>query len=226
MVHHLWFLPFLTVATVLTSVIGAGVSRWGAVRWAVVVAGTVAGVTLAVMPRPDWLNYVHDGEGYLFLQGWRALPAVVLGVALGVGAGGAAAGRGGLCCGRQSAAWRRSGRGSAGRGRGDGGGGGVPDGVRMHSRAVRTLGGLGWMAFALARWRGPMLAGLAWAGRFSYGAYLAHVLVIEGVQAVAHRAGVGASPGLDVFTIVAGTVGGFGIAVGLSRLRWGRWMNG
>jgi peptidoglycan/LPS O-acetylase OafA/YrhL len=222
--HHLWFLPFLTVVTVLTSVVGAACARWAAVRWAVVVLGTVGGAALAVVPRPDWLNYVHGGEGYLFLQGWRALPAVVLGVALAWGLAGRQPGEGNRAAGKPRVATFGPWVGWAGA---------VVTAVALaylmtfgYSRAARTLGGLGWMAFALARWRGPMLAALAWAGRFSYGAYLAHVLVIEGVQAVAHRAGLGASPGLDVFTIVAGAVGGFGIAVGLSRSRWVAWMNG
>jgi hypothetical protein len=51
------------------------------------------------------------------------------------------------------------------------------------------------------------------------------VLVFVGVLAVAHRAGLGVSPALDVLTIAAGAVGGFGIAVGLSRSRWLAWMN-
>jgi peptidoglycan/LPS O-acetylase OafA/YrhL len=64
-------------------------------------------------------------------------------------------------------------------------------------------------------------------GRYSYGIYLSHPLIIEGPQAVAHGPlHMGPSMGLDVFIIVAGVSGRFGIALLLDRSKCTSWPNG
>ena len=216
--HHLWFLPFLTVMTIASAAIAPACARSKAVRWGVAGAAAAIGIVLAMTPRPAWLDYAHAGEGYLFLQSWRALPAAVLGVGLGWAVAGsrfttspraASAARGVAWAGAiltvATIAWH----------------------VRLgYSGAARTLGGVGWVMVALAASRGAVVGVLGPLGRYAYGAYLAHVLVIEAVQAAAHYAGVGVSPGLDVFTMACGVAGAFGIAVGLSRCRALAWLNG
>jgi peptidoglycan/LPS O-acetylase OafA/YrhL len=208
--HHLYFLPMLLVVSVLATAVHRACGGSRVARWTVIVAALVAGVVLAVAPRPDWLNYAR-GEGYFFLQGWRCLPSMLL--ALGLAWGCASLGREVVVTGLVGLF-------------------GAALTVAMvglqirygYSRAERTLSGLGWMLAALAAWRGPWVHWLARAGRHSYGMYLSHVLVIEGVQAVAHRAGLGSSVGLDVATIVCGGLGAWALAAGLGRYRRLAWL--
>jgi fucose 4-O-acetylase-like acetyltransferase len=208
--EHLYFLPQLLIVTLLSAALHRAFGARRAARWAVITLALAAGAVMAVVPRPDWLNYVR-GEGYFFDQAWRSLPSALLGLGLAwalgslrdavvlnglIGFGGAAL----------TAAM-------------------VVTQIRYgYSRLERTLSGMGWMLAALAVWRGPWVTWLAKAGRRSYGVYLSHVLVIQGVQAVAHWAGAPTSVGLDVVVIACGVVGAYAIATGLGRWRGTAWM--
>jgi peptidoglycan/LPS O-acetylase OafA/YrhL len=212
--HHLWFLPFLIIASLLSAFAARFSNTRPTLRRAIIAACALLGGILAVAPRPAWLNHIAGQEGYFFYQCWRALPSAFLGLALAwilstaddddslitpiVGLAGAL-----LTIGT------------------------VTDQlINGYSRLERTLSGLGWMLAALATWRGPWVNWMARGGRNAYGIYLTHVLFIEGVQAVAHRAGFGSSVGLDAVTIAAGFGGGLLLTNLLSRSRRTAWLNG
>jgi peptidoglycan/LPS O-acetylase OafA/YrhL len=210
--HHLWFLPFLTVIAIAF----AGLNRLGArypmLRAPIAGAAVLAGLMLVTAPRPQWLNQ-PSGAVYCLFQAWRALPSAFLG--LGV-------------------AWILSGmdlRTPFARGAGIAGlfltAGAVFSQIRFgYSRPERTLSGLGWALVALSGWHRSWVPHLAALGKYAYGAYLSHVLVIETVQALAHSAGVGPSVALDAFTFAMGVAGAFWIAIVLGRHRRLAWLNG
>lgn len=211
--HHLWFLPLLVVVTIVTGILCRGCARRPRLRWFVIVACSLIGTILAIVPRPDWLNYVRGEEGYLFIQSWKTLPSVFLGLALAWWMAwqphklliNPAIGFAGLLMtimmiGNQV--------------------------VSGYSRMDRTLSGLGWLIVALADWRGAWVSILARFGKRAFGMYLSHVLFIEGIQAVAHSRGYGVSVGLDLLSICGGFVGAVVTTLLISRTPRLRWLNG
>lgn len=211
--HHLWFLPYLIIASLLSAFAARFSNTRPALRITIITICALVGGVLAVVPRPDWLNHISGEEGYFFFQCWKALPSAFLGLALAwilsnadddslitpiVGLAGAL-----LTIGT------------------------VTDQlIHGYSRLERTLSGLGWLLAALATWRGPWVQWMARGGRHAYGIYLTHVLFIEAVQAIAHRAGLGSSIGLDAVTIIAGFFGGLLLTTALDKSRHTAWLNG
>ena len=180
------------------------------VRSAMLALFAVAGLVLALVKRPDWLNYVGE-DGYWFLQSWKALPSLCLGIALAlwlvdrpldklgtplIGAAGLA-----LTAVTLGEQW-----------------------VNGYSRSLRTLSGFGWLLIALAPWRARILPVLARLGRHSYGIYLVHVLFVQGAQAIIHRAGQPVSPSMDILTVTVAMAGAIGTTWLLAQSRYTRWL--
>jgi fucose 4-O-acetylase-like acetyltransferase len=211
--NHLWFLPLLLIVTIATAALSRACVGREWLRWWIIIGSAVIGTTLAVVPRPAWLNYAQGGEPYFFLQCWKALPSAFLGLALAWWLAfdcdeqlfSPALGFIGLLLTIAMLANQV---------------------ISGYSRIDRTLSGMGWLLAALAGWRGPWVQWMANLGRRSYGIYLAHVLIIEGVQAVAHKRGFGPSVELDAFTMVAAFAVSLAITVAISRSRYTRWING
>ncbi len=211
--HHLWFLPLLFIVTIFSAALGRLCAGNESLRWWVIVISAVIGTVLAVVPRPAWLNYINGEEAVFFLQCWKALPSAFLGLSLAWWLAwdcddhlfSPALGCAGLLLTIAMLSNQI---------------------VNGYSRIDRTLSGLGWLLAAMAAWRGPWVSWMARIGRLSYGIYLAHVLVVEGVQTVAHRAGIGASIGLDLVTMTAAFFGALAITIVISRSKHLRWING
>jgi peptidoglycan/LPS O-acetylase OafA/YrhL len=211
--HHLWFLPMLMIVTIAAAILNRGCARRPRLRNLVIIVSAIIGTYMSVCPRPDWLNYVPDNEGYFFLQSWKALPSVFLGLSLAwwlaLGRDGAlfspAVGFAGilLTCAMVS-----------------------NQTLYGYSRVERTMSGMGWLMVALTAWWAPWVSVLARLGRHAYGIYLVHVLVIETIQAIAHHAGYGSSIQLDLFTMTSTFLLSSAVAVSLSRIPSLRWLNG
>lgn len=208
--HHLWFLPFLLFVCIVAAAINHVCQRSAVVRWAVVALSAVGGLLLATVERPDWLNYLDDyGDPYLFW--WKALPSACWGIAVA------------WVLTLREDLWRRT---------------AVPviGGLLLvgtmalqvatgYTRIERTLGGLGLLLLATAPWRRvPFLLWMSWIGRRSYGIYLAHIVFIEGMQAVAHHLGFASSLALDVVTFASGLAGGLAVTVALQRTKRLAWL--
>jgi len=211
--HHLWFLPLLMVVTVLAATLNRVCADRPLARTRLIYISAILGTALAVVPRPDWLNYATSLEGYFFHQCWRALPSVFLGLSLAWW----------LAFVRRGALFTPA-MGFAG----------LLLTTAMisnqiiygYSRLDRTLSGLGWLMVALAAWNAPWVPMLARLGRYSYGIYLIHVLIIEGLQAVLHHAGFAVSVPLDLCIMLATFTLSSLIAVAIAQVRWLRWLDG
>lgn len=211
--HHLWFLPLLLIATIATAALSRMCADHRSLRWWIIIGSAIVGTILTVVPRPDWLNYAHGGEPYFFLQCWKALPSAFLGLSLAwwlvfhcdEQLFSPALGFIGLLLTIAMLANQV---------------------ISGYSRMDRTLSGMGWLLAALAAWRGAWVQWMARLGRCSYGIYLAHVLVVEGVQAIAHKRGFASSVELDVFTMLAAFAISLVITVTIARSRYTRWING
>jgi peptidoglycan/LPS O-acetylase OafA/YrhL len=209
--HHLWYLSFLLALSVLLFPLARRTARAGAgVRIAVAAVAVAAGIVPACLPPPR----LPPGDvGFFIGRVVAAAPAVFWGVAVAsvlsfdrvarLLRSSAVAAAGLLLC-VASLALGLS--------------------LRTHYVALENLAGLGFFLFALAPWDGPLVRKVSTWGPLAFGVYLAHVFFIEGVQAVAIKARVPPSPGLDL-TVFACAVGlSFATALLLHRSRYTRWL--
>jgi peptidoglycan/LPS O-acetylase OafA/YrhL len=209
--HHLWFLPFLLFVCIAAAALNYVCERHLRLRWAVIALMGMGGLVLAIVKRPDWLNYV-DGFSVAYLLWWKALPSACWGISVA------------WVLTLRNDLWQRI---------------AVPAiggallivmlGLQIadgYSRLDRTLSGLGLLLFATAAWRVPLLSWMSWIGRRSYGIYLTHVLFIEGMQAIAHQCGFGSSVALDAVTFAAGLGGGLAATIALQRTKRFAWLAG
>ncbi|MGH7178482.1 MAG: acyltransferase family protein [Tepidisphaeraceae bacterium] len=210
---QLWFLPLLLYAGLVGALLLQFFGTDPRARTVVIVVTAICGWFLATAPRPDWLNYVNQEEGVFFLQCWRALPSVCWGLSLGWLLG-----------------FRRneylitplvatSGilllAGTVG-----------DQLAHGYSRLYRTLSGLGLLLASLGPWHGPAVSAAARLGRLSYGVYLAHSLLIEGLQSIANRFGVPHELWFDVATFAFGLGGSLALTWLLARSRRTAWLIG
>jgi peptidoglycan/LPS O-acetylase OafA/YrhL len=212
--YHLWFLPVLMIVTILAAVLNRFCTTYPNARMPLIYTCAIAGTVLAVVPRPDWMNYINgDAEGIFFYGIWRSLPAICLGLSLAWW----------LAFVRRGALFSTS-----------VGFAGLLLTAAMvanqilygYTRLDRTLSGLGWLMVALTAWNAPWVPMLARLGRYSYGIYLVHVLILEALQAIFHHAGYGVSVQLDLFIMLVTFVASAAIAVSIAQVRWLRWLNG
>lgn len=100
----------------------------------------------------------------------------------------------------------------------------------------RALSGLGCVLVALAPWRiwdpAPgtanyaIVSWMAYLGRYGYGIYLCHVLVIETVRALAARAHLAPSVPLDLFLFGLSFAGSIVLVLVLGSTKRLAWLNG
>jgi len=211
---HLWFLPFLLFGTTLTAIACRLSANLPRLRMAIMVGCALFGAYLSVIRRPDWLNYDStSSEGFFFLNAWKALPSLFLGVAF---------------------AWWLADRKEDLR---------IPPAIGFigllmvvtmvadqfvngYSRLDRTLSGLGLLLAALAPWPKQIVSVLAPIGRLSYGMYLSHLLVIGAMLGLAKRMHIPTTTQLKLFTWLATVVLSYLLAKALSRSKWLTILNG
>jgi peptidoglycan/LPS O-acetylase OafA/YrhL len=213
--YHLWFLPFLLIWSIILAVAHWGLLRRNrAWRWPLIFVTVAAGLAVAFIPMPSSWNEVFPSTTYAYVQWWRALPAACWGFAFALfmtmgpriyevpwylGVGGIVLT---VVCSIQQALY----------------------GIQLIPRA---LTGLGCMLTSLMPWsRGRVVTVLAHFGRYSYGIYLCHVLVLEAIRQVTHKCHLDASTPVDFATFVLGFGGSLGLVYALGRSRRTAWLNG
>jgi len=218
--HHLWFLPYILAASLLSFAAARAVlgRRW--LENMTIVIGAAGGVSLVFIGNPGyerWTELFGTG-GFLVNRSVSATPSLLLGFGLAVLYGripsriwrnGAIAVLGLLLnVVAMSLMWRR-----------------VDDDTMPHYIDIwRHLGAMGWLMVGLVSFQGPAVRYLAKLGKYVFGIYLIHVGVIEGIQAVARRAGYTALPWLDVLVFVAACTISTLLAVLIGSRRWGEWL--
>jgi peptidoglycan/LPS O-acetylase OafA/YrhL len=222
--YHLYFLPLLLACSIVLACVHWWVlrrdPRW---RWPLSVLAVALGLAFALLPMPAGWDETFDNPTYAYVWTWRAAPAAFwalafawlmtagptvyrvsstvgfLGLALTV-----------VCSIKQAV-----------------------HGIQLIPRA---LTGLGSVLVALAPWRlwqfdasnpalsvvGPM----ARLGRYGYGIYLCHVLIIETVRAVAARLHLNPSWGLDLMLFGLSFAGSTILVLLFARTRFLAWLNG
>jgi peptidoglycan/LPS O-acetylase OafA/YrhL len=212
--HHMWFLSFLLIVSLLLFWPARWLARAGAAaRIGVAIAAAAIGVTIGYLPLPDTSHMMASQHLAFFLnRSNAAAPAIFLGIAsaaiypllpprlvrntatalVGLAVG--------VAC--------------------------ITIGYLTHARRVglENGAGAGFFLFALAPWEGAFVSRTATWGKTAYGFYLAHVLVIEGIQSAAVRAHVPSSPRLDLIVFVTAVIATLAFVRLLSRFRATRWL--
>ncbi|MBC8108720.1 MAG: acyltransferase [Anaerolineae bacterium] len=207
--HHLWFLPFLFVLSLLAFAVGQLMvgKPWleRVIFWIALLGGTVT----ALMSEDRFFDY------YILNRIWAATPAVLWGIAL-------------------AAVYRR-----------------IPPHawrspalavisaivliacvpllrLRWHAHLTENLAGFALLVLGLCAsmgsCRSPLVRRLAVLAPLAYGIYLSHVMFLEGMQAVAARAGYKQLWWLDLLVFVFTTAAAIVFTAVVSRLRWSRWL--
>jgi peptidoglycan/LPS O-acetylase OafA/YrhL len=208
--HHLWFLPFIMVLTIVAFGVAKMFSanrsttttHWLAFG-GLVIAGFIAGLDApGRLARWYWLN-----------RAWAASPAILWAFAIALVyprmpdslwhsrtltmvCGLAWIALVGLC-------------------------------VLLSKRLllVENLAGLAFFIIAVTRLPAPpAVAQVAKLGSLAYGIYLCHIMFIEGLQAVAARLGVRGVGWLDLLVFVVASGASVSLAWVLTRRRLGRWL--
>ncbi|MBC8106222.1 MAG: acyltransferase [Anaerolineae bacterium] len=209
--YHLWFLPFLLAVSVVQAIVHHTMlqrdRRW---RWILSALAIAGGFAIATVPMPEFWNRTFDSSTYAYVQWWRVLPTAcwalafawvmttgptIIAVSSTLGFAGLALAAG--CLVKQAL-----------------------HGIQL---IPRGLTGFGCMLAALAPWSGPAVSFMARIGRYGYGIYLCHVLIVELIRAISSRAQLGPSPWLDIvnFTLsFAGSLVLVQLLAGSKRLAW------
>jgi peptidoglycan/LPS O-acetylase OafA/YrhL len=213
--YHLWFLPFLLMASIVLAVLyWAFLRQSRAWRWPLIIVAVAAGVVFAVAPMPAW-DEVFPSPAYAYVQWWRSAPATCWALAFAwfmtmgatiysvpalIGWGGVALA---LFCSIKQA---------------------VQHEIQLIPRA---LSGFGCIVAALMPWpKNRAVSLLAHFGRYSYGIYLCHVLVVEVVRIIESRCHFVPSVTTDLATFILGFSGSLALVCALGRSRYSAWLNG
>jgi peptidoglycan/LPS O-acetylase OafA/YrhL len=204
--QHLWFLPFIFIATVVLFLLLRAVGPSRPAQWACAVAALGAGVALLVFPDP----FAGAHEDYLWMQAWTTTPALLWGVALALGTQG------------RGLAWLQRGRwAAAALALGVIGLGCLGIGL---GAAEYNLAGVLVLAACLGPWDGPIVHTLGRLGRLAFGIYLVHLLFLLGtrvlIQKGLHVSGLGMSVGAFLLAVACSIPA----AWALTQSRWTRWL--
>lgn len=212
--YHLWFLPFLLLASIVLAVVQRTFLQHDrSLRWVAIAVAIGAGLAFASIPMPPAWDETFGGATYSYLQWWRAISAacwamafawfmtlgpVIYTVSPVVGLAGIALM---MACSLKQ----------------------VLNGIQL---IPRGLTGLGCMLAALTPWRGPAVSWLARYGRHGYGIYLCHVLIIEPMHVLSARLHLPSSIFLDVVTFAFAFAGSLALVRVIGRTPRLRWLNG
>ena len=206
--YHLWFMPFILVATLAVFFLGRVVIGRGGRELASLAACLVLGWVIA------WLPADRESLSVSFWQlAADALPAALWGIALAI------------AWQRGAADWlRRPGVGCVALA--------VTllcmavDAWLLRNRLAENLAGVAVLIFALADWRLPQLDRLARLGGLAYGIYLSHLLFIKTLQAALAKLAISETLAVVVGVFAVAAAASTLLAWWLSRSRWTRWLVG
>lgn len=208
--HHLWFLPFILVLTIVAFAAAKLVARSTspAIAWTLAIVLLLAGV-LCGRTGPQWF-----ADWYLLNRTWAASPAIAWGFALAI-----------VYPLLPDALWQNRALSFFGVAIWVGCAAlSVPFGSRF--LLPENLAGLGFFILSLARWTDlqPLVVRLAGLGSLAYGVYLSHIMFVEGVQAIAARAGIRQVAWLDVVVFLLSATLAIGFVRAVSGTKLGRWL--
>ena len=224
---QLWFLPFITVATVTAFAVAKLAREMPATRWPLTVLTVLTGLAAAVLPTPGWVGSLGYGPGLAY----GALPSWMWGIALGLSTGGgnvSPASAAAMAGADDSAPPRPL----------------VPAAVAAlgaagfvvwlvagllygHSMFWENVSGLGLVLLAFYRVVSRPVPLLATLGAISFGVYLAHALFVEGSQHLMPRFGVHPGGGRDLLILLLAVAGSSVLILALKRGgRWTAWLAG
>lgn len=212
--YHLWFLPFLLGISIIMAVIYRTLlARDARLRWVLIPLAIIVGIVFTTMPMPGASIDAFTDFSNVYLHWWRSSSAacwamafawlttlgpVVYSVGPILGVGGIALM---LTCSLKQ----------------------VVDGIQI---IPRSLTGLGCMLAALLPWRGPVVSRLARYGRYGYGVYLCHVLIVEPCHIVIAKLRLQPTVWTDLATFVLAFSGALLLVNLFARSPKLRWLNG
>jgi peptidoglycan/LPS O-acetylase OafA/YrhL len=204
---HLWFMPFVLLATLAVFVLGREVIEHPRTQWFACAALLAGGLACALVDRPA---FALADPGFTLLV-WQALPAVCWGfaLALAVSSSGKSLFTSRLVTACAAIAFI-----------------GLLAWLAAFGRntLIENLAGMLFLIAALAP-RAPVWIGrIGRFGSLAYGIYLAHMLVIKVLEAVATRERLTVSWLLDVAIFIAAALGSTLIAWLLARSPRTRWL--
>ncbi len=213
--QHLWFLPYLMVATI----VGAVMVRLldGHTKLARIAAAALVciGAAACWWPEPAWVETRRPHGDYEFFHyGFRAIPTVCFGLALALA----------TCMKGQIPRTNRL--------LAIGGAALLVSSLVLQSvyssdiRLLRSCAGLGILLLALWPVVVPVIERLGSLGRYSYGVYLSHVLFIRIVVLWIERRDIPPSIWLDLGTFAFALGASLGFSILLSKSKYTRWVLG
>lgn len=209
-IYHLWFLPYLLVATVVTlPMMYVGLKRPGVMLPMAAVMMVVAGaiIVLPTFPLPDDHQDPVRIEGIVFGR----LPGFLLG--LGFGMLWASGYRPRVRM--QTAVVCLVVAGIAV---------GLTVASELPALLLNRVAGVCGLIAAFAPWRGAAARWLAGMGALGFGVYLSHVLFVEFAVAATRRMGLEPSLSTDIAAIVFVTGASFGLSYAIRNVRALRWL--
>ncbi len=213
--QHLWFLPYLMVATILGAILVRALEGRTRTSRIVVAALVLAGAAACWWQEPAWIaTRAPHGDLEFFRFGFRAIPTVCFGLALALS----------TCMhGRLPRTTRLMAFGGA-----------VLLGLSLllqsayspDIKLLRSCAGFGILLIALWPAVVPAIERLGSLGRHSYGIYLSHVLFIRIVVLWIEREGIPRSIWLDLATFGFALTASMGLSILLSKSKYTRWALG
>lgn len=214
--EHLWFLPFLLVATVcIVPLIRAALTR-PRLRTISATIAFLIGVAWTLVPVPAAIATPNPDSRWDFLRPcWWALPSLMIGLTIALAMIG-----------------RRGGGLIVSRGVGVAGlilwiaATAVNWNLRTPNLAAATAAGVGALWLACSGLLPAAVGAVASLGRLALGVYLSHVIVLRMLVMFQERSGWEPSPAHEVLAFIAALTGGLVISWALARSRWTRWTIG
>jgi fucose 4-O-acetylase-like acetyltransferase len=215
--YHLWFLPFLLFWTIaLVIVQRCLIQRSARARWIVIGISLAAACAIASRPMPPMPPATQMNFDYPFvtaLQWLQSIPCALAAIAFAcfmalgptIYTVPAALGITGLVAAFGCSLWQA-----------------------MHSiqMAPRAISGLGTFLLTLVPWKTRAIPAMARIGRRGYGIYLCHVIPVEMIHLICHKAHLENCPSLDIANWALSFLGAWGLVVLFEKSRLLAWLNG